>query len=95
MDKSKNPPLRPYLCNLCVAPNLRSLGIGRALCRIVEAIAQQKWSYSHIYLHVDPTNDAAMKLYENEGYVDVGRRWNAFWAGEEISYYVKRLRGQV
>jgi hypothetical protein len=36
-----------------------------------------------------------MKLYENEGYVDVGRRWNAFWAGEEISYYVKRLRGQV
>ena len=92
MDKSKNSPLRPYLCNLCVAPNLRSLGIGRVLCRIVEAIAQQKWSYSHIYLHVDPTNDAAMKLYENEGYIDVGRRWNAFWAGDEISYYVKRLR---
>ena len=92
--KSNNPPLRPYLCNLCVAPNLRSLGIGRALCRIVEAIAQEKWSYSHIYLHVDPTNDAARKLYEKEGYVDVGRRWNAIWAGgaSEISYYVKRLR---
>jgi ribosomal protein S18 acetylase RimI-like enzyme len=93
IGKSKNPPMRPYLCNLCVTPNLRSLGIGRALCRIVEAIAQKKWSYSHIYLHVDPTNDVAMKLYEKEGYVDVGRRWNTFWAGGEISYYVKRLRG--
>lgn len=92
--KTDNPPLRPYLCNLCVAPNLRSLGIGRALCRIVEAIAQQKWSYAHIYLHVDPANDAARKLYEKEGYVDVGKRWNAIWAGgaSEISYYVKRMR---
>ncbi|EJK46841.1 hypothetical protein THAOC_34472 [Thalassiosira oceanica] len=26
-------PLRPYLCNLCVSPSLRSLGVGRALCR--------------------------------------------------------------
>lgn len=88
-----NPPLRPYLCNLCVAPSLRSLGIGRALCRIIEAIANEKWTYSHIYLHVDPTNDAARTLYEKEGYVDVGRRWNVIWAGgaNEISYYVKRM----
>ena len=87
-------PLRPYLCNLCVSPSLRSLGIGRALCRIVEAIARDIWRYNHIYLHVDPTNIAAKTLYENEGYVDVGRRWNAVWSGgaEEISYYVKKLR---
>ena len=88
-----NAPLRPYLCNLCVTPTLRSLGIGRALCRIVETIAKEKWGYSHIYLHVDPTNDAARTLYEKEGYVDVGKRWNVLWAGgaEEISYYVKSL----
>ena len=98
IDTSKNneqsrPPLRPYLCNLCVSSSLRSLGIGRALCRIVEAIARDKWGYSHIYLHVDPTNDAARNLYETEGYVDVGKRWNVLWAGgaNEISYYVKRL----
>ena len=86
-------PLRPYLCNLCVSSSLRSLGIGRALCRIVEAIARDKWGYSHIYLHVDPSNDAARTLYETEGYVDVGKRWNVLWAGgaNEISYYVKRL----
>ena len=90
---TKNPPLRPYLCNLCVSSSLRSLGIGRALCRIVEAVANEKWGYSHMYLHVDPTNDAAMGLYEKEGYKDVGRRWNAIWAGgaNEISYYVNRL----
>jgi len=92
-DKSENPPLRPYLCNLCVSPSLRSLGIGRALCRIVEAIAHEKWGYSHMYLHVDPENDAARGLYEKDGYADVGRRWDVIWAGgaNEISYYVKRL----
>jgi len=92
-NNQSRPPLRPYLCNLCVSSSLRSLGIGRALCRIVEAIARDKWGYSHIYLHVDPTNDAARNLYETEGYVDVGKRWNVLWAGgaNEISYYVKRL----
>ncbi len=87
------PPLRPYLCNLCVSPSLRSLGIGRALCRIVEAISHERWAYSQIYLHVDPSNDAARTLYRNEGYVDVGRRWNVIWAGgaDEISYYVKKI----
>lgn len=90
---SKSAPLRPYLCNLCVSPSLRSLGIGRALCRIVESIAREKWGYDHVYLHVDPTNDAARTLYEKEGYIDVGKRWNAVWAGgaNEIGYYVKRL----
>ena len=92
-SNTKNPPLRPYLCNLCVSSSLRSLGIGCALCRTVEAVANEKWGYSHMYLHDDPTNDAAMGLYEKEGYKDVGRRWNAIWAGgaNEISYYVNRL----
>ena len=92
-NNQSRPPLRPYLCNLCVSSSLRSLGIGRALCRIVEAIARDKWGYSHVYLHVDPTNDAARNLYVTEGYVDVGKRWNVLWAGgaNEISYYVKRL----
>ena len=92
-NKSKSAPLRPYLCNLCVSPSLRSLGIGRALCRIVEAISHKKWQYSHLYLHVDPDNNAAVSLYEKEGFVDVGRRWNAGWNGgaNKIGYYVKRL----
>lgn len=92
-NKSKSAPLRPYLCNLCVSPSLRSLGIGRALCRIVEAISLKKWQYSHLYLHVDPENEAAVSLYEKEGFVDVGRRWNASWNGgaNQIGYYVKKV----
>ena len=92
-NKSKSAPLRPYLCNLCVSPSLRGLGIGRALCRIVEAISHKKWEFSHLYLHVDPDNKAAVSLYNKEGFVDVGRRWNASWNGgaNEIGYYVKKL----
>ena len=92
--KSKSAPLRPYLCNLCVSPSLRSMGIGRSLCRIVEAIARRKWEYSNLYLHVDPDNKAALSLYEKEGYVDVGRRWNAKWnaGANQIGYYTKKLK---
>lgn len=97
VNKSKDstkPPLRPYLCNLCVSESLRNLGIGRALCRIVEAIASQQWGYDHLYLHVDPENTAARTLYEREGYKDVGRRWSVLWAGgaDGIGYYTKKLR---
>ena len=97
VSKSKTgakPPLRPYLCNLCVTESLRNLGIGRALCRIVEAIANQQWGYDHIYLHVDPENAVARTLYEREGYKDVGRRWTALWTGEAgcIGYYTKKLK---
>jgi hypothetical protein len=33
-------------------------------------------------------------LYENEGYKDVGKRWNVMWAGgaDGIGYYAKKLR---
>ena len=91
--KTPPTPLRPYLCNLCISPTLRSKGIGRALVRTVEAIAQQQWGYSHMYLHVDIENDAARILYEKEGYTDVGKRWNMFWTGgaSEIGNYVKVL----
>lgn len=46
-----------------------------------------------IYLHVDLDNVSALRLYEKEGYVDVGMRWNPFWAGgaSEIGYFVKKL----
>jgi ribosomal protein S18 acetylase RimI-like enzyme len=46
-----------------------------------------------LYLHVDLENEAALKLYQNEGYKDVGKRWKPFWAGRaaEIGYFVKSL----
>jgi hypothetical protein len=45
-----------------------------------------------VYLHADPSNDAARTLYEKEGNVDVGKRWSVMWAeGADVCYYVKKL----
>lgn len=85
--------LQPYLSNLCVDENYRGKGIGKALVRCVENIAQTAWGYNRMYLHVDEDNIAALSLYKGEGYRDVGHRWNPFWAGSssKIGYYVKTL----
>jgi ribosomal protein S18 acetylase RimI-like enzyme len=85
--------LQPYLSNLCVDDAYRGMGIGRALVRCVENIAATNWGYSKMFLHVDLDNQAALQLYKTEGYKDVGRRWNPFWAGRsaDIGYFVKRI----
>lgn len=93
LGNSKARDLQPYLSNLCVDESYRGKGIGRALVRCVENIAETSWGYSRMYLHVDTDNEAAMGLYKGEGYRDVGRRWNPFWAGKaaDIGYFVKSL----
>jgi ribosomal protein S18 acetylase RimI-like enzyme len=93
VDTSKTRDLQPYLSNLCVDEAFRGKGIGRALVRCVEDITINTWGYSRMYLHVDPDNKAAMELYKNEGYRDVGRRWSPLWAGKAstIGYFVKNL----
>jgi GNAT superfamily N-acetyltransferase len=85
--------LQPYLSNLCVDEAYRGMGIGKALVRCVESIAATNWGFSKMFLHVDLDNQAALQLYKTEGYKDVGRRWNPFWAGRsaDIGYFVKRL----
>jgi GNAT superfamily N-acetyltransferase len=85
--------LQPYLCSLCVAESYRGRGIGRRLVQCVENIAMYRWGYSHMYLHVDVENTAALQLYRSVGYRDVGRRWNPFWAGKaaDIGYFTKKL----
>lgn len=84
---------QPYLSNLCVAKSARGKKIGTALVRCVECIAKNAWGYHKLYLHVDMENTAAVHLYKAEGYVDVGFRWNPFWAGKaaDIAYFVKQL----
>lgn len=87
--------LQPYLSTLCVDEGYRGKKIGRAMVRCLEDIAVMKWGYSKMYLHVDGDNTAALNLYKSEGYKDVGRRWNPFWAGKaaDIGYFYKNLKG--
>lgn len=82
------------MSTLCVDENYRGQSIGRAMVRCLEDIALTKWGYSKMYLHVDGENEAALNLYKSEGYTDVGRRWNPFWAGKaaDIGYFVKNLK---
>jgi ribosomal protein S18 acetylase RimI-like enzyme len=82
--------LQPYLANLCVGERARGRGIGRALVRAAEHLSR-RWSYPRVYLHVDPGNRPARRLYRGEGYREAGLRWDPFWAGRAagIGYYVK------
>lgn len=84
--------LQPYLSNLCVDEKYRRRQVGKALVRCLEDITTS-WGYSKLYLHVDLENEAALKLYQNEGYKDVGKRWKPFWAGRaaDVGYFVKPL----
>ena len=76
---------------MCVSETVRGRQIGKALVRCVETIATESWGYDKLYLHVDLENTPALKLYEKEGFQDVGIRWNPFWSGKaaEIGYFVK------
>ena len=90
----QNVDIQPYLSNLCVKEQYRGRGIGQLLVHSVETIASTYWGYHHLYLHVDLDNVAAVQLYKKQGYTDVGRRWNPFWAGKavDIGYFVKNIR---
>ena len=62
---------------------------GKPCADCLERVPKDSWGYEKIYLHVDLENVAALRLYKSEGYVDVGSRWNPFWARQaaEIGYY--------
>jgi len=56
-----------YVTELAVSPSLRQNGIGTILMKGLDKIAMMQ-SIETIYLHVDVTNTAAIRLYEKAGY---------------------------
>lgn len=56
-----------YVTELAVSPSLRRSGIGTILMKGLDKIAMMQ-SIETIYLHVDVTNTAAIRLYEKAGY---------------------------
>eukprot|EP00933_Yihiella_yeosuensis_P058282 TRINITY_DN58655_c0_g1_i1.p1 TRINITY_DN58655_c0_g1~~TRINITY_DN58655_c0_g1_i1.p1 ORF type:complete len:417 (+),score=101.29 TRINITY_DN58655_c0_g1_i1:69-1319(+) len=59
---------RPYVLNLCVAPEYRRRGLARALMSLSERIARDIWGDDQILLHVEDDKLPANALYENMGY---------------------------
>ncbi|WP_373000988.1 ribosomal protein S18-alanine N-acetyltransferase [Marinobacter sp.] len=62
-----------HLLNICVHPSARGEGVGRHLLRHVLATAAHE-GMSQLLLEVRASNDAAITLYENEGFQEIGQR---------------------
>ena len=66
-------PGEAQLLNLSVAPEMRRLGLGRSLLRRFIADARRLGA-EQVFLEVRPSNVAAIRLYESEGFVRIARR---------------------
>ena len=62
-----------YLCNLAVDPRARRRGVGTALMKAVMECCKEK-DCAFLSLEVRPSNEAAVRLYENLGFVRRGER---------------------
>jgi ribosomal-protein-alanine N-acetyltransferase len=62
-----------HLLNVCVDPARQGRGYGRALLRAMVAAARGKGA-RRVFLEVRPSNPAAVALYQDEGFNEIGRR---------------------
>lgn len=69
-----------HLMNICVHPDMRGCGAGRYLLRraIAEAV---RAGMSRMLLEVRESNETAARLYEREGFEEIGRRPGYYPAG--------------
>jgi ribosomal protein S18 acetylase RimI-like enzyme len=68
------PSLNAICCisNLAVSTHARRQGVAQKLCQQAESIAKDEWYYDRVYLKVEASNDAAIKLYADKlGYTCV------------------------
>ncbi len=70
-----------HLLNLCVSSDCRRLGLGRMLLRYVVQHASVMGA-DRLFLEVRPSNEAALALYRDEGFVRTGLRRNYYRASD-------------
>ncbi|SDB97495.1 ribosomal protein S18-alanine N-acetyltransferase [Paraburkholderia lycopersici] len=66
-----------HLLNLCVAPQAQGAGAGLAMLREAVRIARAQ-GLEGLLLEVRPSNHRAIRLYEQFGFVTIGRRKNYY-----------------
>ena len=82
-----------HLLNLCVTPDFRRSGLGKTLLEFLLDQARALGA-ERIYLEVRPTNQAALGLYHNAGFVELGLRkgyYRAEMGREDAVVLVRRL----
>lgn len=62
-----------HVLNVCVAPEMQGRGLGRRLLRALLQIARGQGA-ARVFLEVRPSNAAAIALYHDEGFNEIGRR---------------------
>ncbi|MGA7109265.1 MAG: N-acetyltransferase [Terracidiphilus sp.] len=85
-------PLAPsaYVQTIEVLPEMRGRGAGRELLVRVEGSATDAGAAS-LWLHVDETNVAAIRLYEAHGFLRAGREEHYYAEGRGALLYRKPL----
>ncbi len=71
-----------HITNIAVHPRYRRQGIGKKLLEIVYRLAKL-FATKQITLEVRRSNRNARKLYEREGFVEVGTRPGYYWENNE------------
>jgi len=82
-----------YIFNLCVSPAFRRQGIATMLLERAQDIAAKK-GVKECFLHVDFGNDAAEKLYEDNGYImeeDEEGKWTYIAGSRKRQLMSKKL----
>ena len=77
------------MMNLAVLPSYRRQGVGRYLVSELVAKLTDREVYS-LTLEVRSSNEAAVKLYDSLGFVQVGRRPNYYVAPKEDALILRK-----
>lgn len=80
------------MMNLAVSPSARRCGVGRAL--VVELVSRlgEQGNYQ-LTLEVRASNDGAQQLYQQLGFLEVGRRKNYYSNPKEDALILRRKWG--
>ncbi len=62
-----------HLLNICVRPELQGKGLGKKLLKHLLSVARRQGADT-LFLEVRPSNTSAVKLYESQGFNEVGQR---------------------
>lgn len=62
-----------HVLNVCVDPSAQGRGLGRRLFRVLIDTAIRQGA-ARVFLEVRPSNPAAIALYHDEGFNEIGRR---------------------
>lgn len=83
---------RGIVTSLCVLPEYRGYGIGKALTEVLVDYARQHTALRTLVLEVSATSSAAIRLYEEQGFMHNGIEYDALcYDGVYLNLYRMNL----